>query len=406
MPSSSSVLPTSPNLLPTAQTSVNPTVVSEGRLSSAPSHPTSLSPDEPVRPTSDDDEVPVLPTPDNGSPVSTTTPEATAFLRVSQRKSPPKATIVGTVIGGILGVGGIIAFASLANWLHKIRQAKKAKKPGSFKSKGHEFNFVVPPPYVPGNPRKESPQSYQITLTLTPVDIEEGYAYQEVVWQRFLVTQTDISKTRRFTAKLDYDRAFGTANIRTGGDAINGVAFSDQPNCFEYAKPGRPIPFRGYAWANSLQFIARKYTRIMARNEGHVPLRLVIGSYVREEDQREFDYRTLEEGKQSEIWDSGTTEAAAAFQSFVVMDDKIGYGEQVSASLDLILRVYKTQDVEVGQILSPTYVRHKAVPLLGEGGIRLSKLPRIATWLVDTEGSDVRLKMQAPGVWQYLSQYL
>ncbi|KAJ7130887.1 hypothetical protein C8R46DRAFT_1141385 [Mycena filopes] len=285
--------------------------------------------------------------------------------------------------------------------------AEQAKKPGVFTSKGQEFNFVIPPH---DRPLTFQSTPYQITLTLTPVDIEEGYTYQEVVWQTFAVPQTNISKTRKFTARLDPARAFGTANIHW--DDINNVALCHKPKCFVDAKPGRPILFKGYVCANTLQYIASKNTRIMARNDDHVPMRLVIGSYIREQDQLKPN------------WNQGlrmSSNDGVNFQSFIVMDDAIGYGEEVSASVDLILRVYKTRDVqgqvrepcrvfepeylEAGQILSPTYVKHKAVPLLSGAGVRLSMLPRVATWLVKTEGQDTQLTMQAPGLWQSLSPY-
>ncbi|KAJ7797912.1 hypothetical protein B0H14DRAFT_2909130 [Mycena olivaceomarginata] len=356
------------------------------------------------------DQRPVLPTPNNGSPVSTITPGPTAHLLDSGKSSSHRVAVVGSVIGGILGMASIIAFISFAKWAHQVSHAKKASKPGAFKSKSHEFDFVIPP-YVPGRPRRESAKSYQITLTLTPVDIEEGHTYQQVAWQRFNITQSDTSST--VTARLDYDRAFGTANIRTGGDAINGVAFCDHPKSFEHAKPGRPVPFKGHAWSNPLQFITRKYKRIIARNDDDVPLRVVIGSYVCEGSQPELNRsseyvedRDVEQGgEEDRLW-GPMSSGQVGFQSFVVMDENIGYAEQISASFDLILRIYKTQDVEVGQILSPAYVRNKTVPLLGEQGIRLSKLPRVATWLVVTEGSDIRLKMEEPGLGQYLYQYL
>ncbi|KAJ7022212.1 hypothetical protein C8F04DRAFT_1272851 [Mycena alexandri] len=178
-------------------------------------------------------------------------------------------------------------------------------------------------------------------------NIEDGYTYQQVAWQRFNFRQSD--EPSKVTARLDYDRAFGTANIRSGGDAINGVAFCDHPVSFEHAKPGRPVPFKGQAWAYPLQFITRKYKRIIARNDDHVPLR----SYVCEEMQRESthssedaeDRDVEQEGEDTRLFGS-TSNEGVGFQAFVVMDEKIGYAEQISASFDLILRIYKTQDVE------------------------------------------------------------
>ncbi|KAJ7775553.1 hypothetical protein B0H16DRAFT_1507853, partial [Mycena metata] len=380
--------------LPAQQGQIVPATSTDGGRSSTTSdHTFSLSTADPA-PAASGDERPVLPTSD-GSPVSTTAPVRTGDVLVSRKPSSHTAKVVGSIVGGLLGLAAIIGFISFASWAHKIRHAKKASKPGAFKSKTHEFNFVIPP-YRPDHKSwRNSFNSFQITLTLTPVDIEEGYTYQQVAWQTFDVTQS--AKSTTVTKRLDYDRGFGAANIQDGGDAIGGVAFSKSPQTFEHAKPGRPVPFRGHTWSNPLRFIARKYQRIIARNDDHVPLRLVIGSYVWDEKER----------YSSEYVDArdGVEEGQAGFQSFVVMDDKIGYAEEISASFDLILRVYKTQGVQVEQILSPAYVKHKAVPLLGEG-IKLSKLPMVATWVVDTEGPDVQLRMEGPGWAQYLSEYL
>ncbi|KAJ7776322.1 hypothetical protein B0H16DRAFT_1506355 [Mycena metata] len=344
-------------------------------------------------------ERPVLPATTNviGSSVSTTIPGPTTNVLVSGKSSSKRATIAGSVVGAVVGLVAILGLISFASWAHQISHAKKASKPGAFKSKAHQFNFVIPP-YLPDRkPRRNSFSSFQITLTLTPVDIEENYTYQQVAWQTFKVVQSDKSST--VTKRLDYDRGFGAANIMDGGDAIGGAAFCKRPQFFEHAKPGRPVPFRGQTWSNPLQFIAQKYRRIIARNDDHVPLRLVIGSYVCPENQRRSTLGPDDMDGQDVVEEVG-------FQSFVLMDEKIGYAEQVSASFDLVLRAYKTQDIQVEQILSPAYVKHKAVPLLGEDGIRLSKLPMVATWLVDTDGSDVRLKMESPGWGQYLSEFL
>ncbi|KAJ7044358.1 hypothetical protein C8F04DRAFT_1389227 [Mycena alexandri] len=386
---------------PTEQGRVIPVPVTDGSRSSAATGDGALSPASP--PTSipahatPGDERPSLPT--SGSPVSTTTPDPNPNVLVSGKSVSHKATIAGSVVGGVLGLVALIGFISFASWAHKISHAKKASKPGAFKSKAHEFNFVIPPYRPDRKSRRNSFNPFQITLTLTPVDIEEGYTYQQVAWQTFDVTQS--AKSSTVTKRLDYDRGFGAANIHDGGDAIGGVAFCKRPQTFEHAKPGRPVPFKGQTWSNALKFIARKYRRIIARNDDNVPLRLVIGSYVWNRRERGSTYS-------SEYVDARDVveEGEAGFQSFVVMDDKIGYAEEISASFDLILRVYRTEGVQVEQILSPAYVKHKAVPLLGAEGIRLSKLPMVATWVVDTEGPDVQLRMEGPGWAQYLSEYL
>ncbi|KAJ7184982.1 hypothetical protein C8R46DRAFT_1065690 [Mycena filopes] len=392
--------------LPNSQGTPMPTQTTAAQAGPLPqSEPATLS-----TPSGTPPACPTLPiaSPSSGSPppsFGSDSDPAAHFHTTHKSPARRKGVIAGSVIGGIAGLAALIAFLKFLHWLREISQAKKAAKPGAMKSKTREFNFIIPP-CPPGTSRGNS-TSYQIALTLTPVDIEDNYTYKEVVWQREKVIPNETSKTRTYTAKLDYDRAFGTANIRTGGDIINGVSYCDHPTSFQHAKPGRPIPFKGHVWSNPLQFIAHKYTRIIARNDDHVPLRLVIGSYVRPEDQpvsihsSEYgEYHNLEEG------DRNGNEKISGFQPFVIMDDKIQYAQQISASLDLVLRIYKTQDVEVGQILSPTYLKRKAVPLLGEGGIKLSKLPRVATWVVDTEGSDVRLRMEKPGWGHFLYQYL
>ncbi|KAJ7697809.1 hypothetical protein B0H17DRAFT_1130090 [Mycena rosella] len=276
------------------------------------------------------------------SAVTSETPFQTAQTFSSTNSSSHGSKATNTIVAGILGLAGIAGVASLASWAHQVGQAKKASKPGSFLSKGHDFNFVIPP-YIPGRPKRKIPKSYQITLTLTPVDIDEGYSYQQVVWQRFNINDG----SPKFTARLDYDRAFGTANIRDGGDNINRVAFSDRPLSIRHAKSRGTTDNSEY---------------VEARNS---------------EEEDEEDRLFVPDLNQQ-----------VGFQSFIVMDESIGYAEQISASFDLILRVYKTQDVEVGQILSPAYVKHKAVPLLGEQGIRLSKLPKVATWLLVSDGSE------------------
>ncbi|KAJ6567170.1 hypothetical protein DFH09DRAFT_453382 [Mycena vulgaris] len=242
------------------------------------------------------------------------TPNSTGHTFTSAGSPSHRAVIAGSIVAGIVGLVGIIGFISFANWAHLVNQAKKASKPGAFPSKSHEFNFVVPP-YPPGRPRRDKAKSYQITLTLTPVDIEEGYTYQQVVWQRFNISDGSL----KFTARLDYDRAFGTANIRDGSDNINRVAFSDRPLSF----PGRPVPLKGSAWANPLEFITRKYKRIIARNEDHIPVRVVIGSYICESSEYVEDRNVEEEGEEDHLCGPELNQQAG-FQSFVVMDDNIG----------------------------------------------------------------------------------
>ncbi|KAF7349822.1 hypothetical protein MVEN_01282500 [Mycena venus] len=287
--------------------------------------------------------------------------------------------ITGYTVAGILSLVGIAGLIALANWVSQVIQAKKASKPGMFPSK------------------KEKIKSHQITLTLTPVDIEEGYTYRQVVWQRFNID----NGSSQFTARLDYDRAFGTANIRRGRDEINSVSFCDRPLSIGHAKPGRIIPLKGSAWANPLEFIIRKYNRITARNDSHAPVRMVLGSYICQgsEGSSTESFVGMEEGNMEEAAEhdylvhSQSTQDVG-FQSFVVMDHETGYAETLSASFDLILRAYKTHGVEVGQILSPLYLRDEAVPLLGEQGIRISKLPKIATWGIIPNKSGIELKRE------------
>ncbi|KAJ7103929.1 hypothetical protein C8R44DRAFT_808376, partial [Mycena epipterygia] len=335
------------------------------------------------------------------------TPSRTTTLEtlVSPTTTPNtsgKGTIAGSIVAGIVALVGIAGILALTNWAHQVNQAKKVKKFVFFISRTefHEFNFLLPfPPHLP-RPKKKMVGSFQITLTLTPVDIEEDHTYQQVVWQRFNINDG----SREFTARLDYDRAFGTANIRDGSDNINRVSFSDRPLSIGHAKPGRPVPLEGSAWANPLDFIVRKYTRIIARNESRVPVRVVIGSYICEGSEgssTESSEHDLEEGnvegeEEEDRLCRPKLKQQVGFQSFVVFDNEIGHEEELSASFDLILRAYKTHDVEVAQILSPAYLRDKAVPLLEDQGIRVSKLPKSATWYIIMNGSDVQLTVERP----------
>ncbi|KAF7344110.1 hypothetical protein MVEN_01700800 [Mycena venus] len=305
--------------------------------------------------------------------------------------------VTGYTVAGILGLVGIAGLIALANWANQVIQAKKASKPGMFSSKVHEFIFFFPP-YLPW-PKKEKKKikAHQITLTLTPVDIEEGYTYQQVVWQRFNID----NGSSQFTARLDYDRAFGTANIRRGRDEINNVSFCDRPLSIGHAKPGRIIPLKGSVWTKPLEFIIRKYNRITARNDTHVPVRMVLGSYICQgsegsltESSGDVEEGNVEEAAEHDFLVRSHSTQDVGFQSFVVMDQDIGYAGTLSASFDLILRAYKTHGVEVGQILSPPYLRDQAVPLLGEQGIRISKLPRIATWGIIPNESGIQLKRE------------
>ncbi|KAF7335487.1 hypothetical protein MVEN_02202200 [Mycena venus] len=330
--------------------------------------------DIPVLSTPSDDR-PVLSTPSN---VASDTPDSTTQTLSSTKSPSRRAGIVHSIVGGIVGMISIVGVISLASWASKVIQAKKASKPGANSSKSHDFVFFFPP-YLP-RPKKEKIKSHQITLTLTPVDIEEGYTYQQVVWQRFNIDDG----SSQFTARLDYDRAFGTANIRSGRDEINGVSFCDRPLSFGHAKPGRIIPLKNSVWANPLEFIIRKYSRITARNDNHFPVRVVLGSYIYEGNEH----------SSTESPEDVVEGQNVRFQSFVVMDDPIGYAETLSASFDLILRAYKTHGVEVGQILSPQYLRDEAVPLLGERGIRISKLPNFATWGIIPNESGIELKRE------------
>ncbi|KAF7349827.1 hypothetical protein MVEN_01283200 [Mycena venus] len=334
-------------------------------------------------------------------PPSTTTsailPESSAIPHTNTTARVPEVNtgpIAGFIIAGILSLLGI---AGLGNWASQVIQAKLASKPGANSSKFHEFIFLFPP-YLPW-PKKEKNKiaSGLITLTLTPVDIEEDYTYQQVVWRRFNID----NGLPQFTARLDYDRAFGTANIGRGRDEINGVSFCDRPLSIAHAKPGRIIPLKGSAWANPLEFIIQKYNRIIARNDSDIPVRMVLGSYICKESEgsstdssEDVEERNMEKAVEHNELVGSQLIPDVGFQSFVVMDHKIGYAETLSASFDLILHAYKTHGVEVGQILSPSFLRDQAVPLLGEQGIRISKLPKIATWSIIPNESGIELKRE------------
>ncbi|KAJ7027167.1 hypothetical protein C8F04DRAFT_1123238 [Mycena alexandri] len=108
------------------------------------------------------DERPVLPMSKNGSSASTTVPGPTANVLVSGESVSHTATIAGSVVGAIVGLATILGLISFASWAHQISHAKKASKPGAFKSKAHEFNFVIPP-YLPDRkPQKSSFNSFQV----------------------------------------------------------------------------------------------------------------------------------------------------------------------------------------------------------------------------------------------------
>ncbi|KAJ7723899.1 hypothetical protein B0H16DRAFT_1597665 [Mycena metata] len=171
------------------------------------------------------------------------------------------------------------------------------------------------------------------------------------------------------------------------------------------AKPGRALPFDGSAWANPLQFMPWKRTRIIARNNSamRIPQRLVIGSYIGDEVDEEKE-------------DTAPLTTPARFQPFVVMDEhaRVKYGEEFSASDDLILRAYKTKmhnvtgkfsgeqmlgtDIPlVTQILSTEDLEDtdKTVPLLGKEGVRVSTLPETTTWVTARrKGSELYLKIK------------
>ncbi|KAJ7491500.1 hypothetical protein B0H11DRAFT_2009314 [Mycena galericulata] len=333
---------------------------------------------------------------------NTSVSESSAQSFASAKSPSHRAKITHSVIAGIVGLVGVVCVAALVNLAYQINIAKKAGKPGSFPNKSHKFIFVIPP-YMPDLRRNKRPNSYQITLTLTPVDIQEGYTYQQVVWWRFNINDG----SDKFTAKLDYDRAFGTANIRDSIDSIDRVSWCDPPVSFGHAKPGRPVYFRQSTW-KALNFIRWKYQRIIARNEDHVPMRMVIGNDVSllwlcacEGEPAENSQHVVGDNVEEAIEIDALVPKSnqeARFQSFAVLDETIEYLEQISASFDLILHAYKTQDVEVGQILPWEYLESKAVPLLGEEGIRLSKLPKVATWSIVSDGSDIELIMEQPAL--------
>ncbi|KAJ6498674.1 hypothetical protein DFH09DRAFT_1203938 [Mycena vulgaris] len=292
---------------------------------------------EPTKSTSDDS-VPssttanvktVLPTsatPNSDFPLATTVATTDSDdIRGPHANTGP---IIGSTIAAIIGLLAITALGNLG---------QPSLKPGANAKKSREFIFVFPP-YLP-RPKKEKIKSHQSAYHPTH----------------------------------SYSRGFGTANIKAGRDEINGVSFCDRPLAIGHAKPGRIIPLKGSAWANALEFIIRKYTRITARNDSEVPLRVVIGTYNcagndpeaavdgNVEDTEEHDHLVR---SQSAGW--------VEFQSFVIMDDPIHYAETLSASFDLTLRAYKTHDVEVGQILSPSYLRNKHI-LSSDSGIELKR---------------------------------
>ncbi|KAJ7036963.1 hypothetical protein C8F04DRAFT_1093963 [Mycena alexandri] len=275
---------------------------------------------------------------------------------------------IGTVVGGT--VGGLIVLGLVALWAHGVIQAML----GIFPWMVREFKFG------------SMDGSHQIILTLTPVDIDKAYPCEQVVWQVFTIGPG----SQEFTAKLEYKRAFGIAIIQSGGNALNNERICKEPDVMASAKPGRALPFTGSAWDKPLQFMLQKRTRIIARNQSanRIPQRLVIGSYIGAEvDEEKAD----------------TAPLLARFQPFVVMEEhaRVQYGEEFSATDDLILRAYKTKmyDAQVTQILSSEDLsdENKTVPLLGKEGVRLSTLPEKTTWFIARKkGSEFQLTREIP----------
>jgi len=219
--------------------------------------------------------------------------------------------------------------------------------------------------------------------------------------QMFTITR----ESPKWTERLHYKRAFGIAITESGGDALHNVVFCREPTSKEHAKPGRALLWTA-SWGNPLsQFMPLKYTRIIARNqdEKYTPQRLVIGSWVDGESDEEKEETALLPKSEQQF---------ARFQSFAVMEDETGikYGEELSASFDLILRAYKikTQDAEVTQILSTKYLDDKAVPLLGKEGICLSTLPEKTTWFMTSKnGSDIQMTRELPlSPWKKFQKFL
>ncbi|KAJ7723906.1 hypothetical protein B0H16DRAFT_1597680, partial [Mycena metata] len=174
--------------------------------------------------------------------------------------------------------------------------------------------------------------SHEIILTLTPVDIDKAYPCEQVVWRMFTISR----ESPEFTVKLEYKRAFGIAIIESGADAFNNERICKEPDIMRSAKvPGRALPFSGPLRDKPLEPTPQKRTRTTARNQSatQIPQRLVIGSYIGDE---------VDEEKEDTIplW---TPEKPARFQPFVVMEEhsRVKYGEEFSASDDLILRAYK-----------------------------------------------------------------
>ncbi|KAJ7752994.1 hypothetical protein B0H16DRAFT_783106 [Mycena metata] len=230
---------------------------------------------------------------------------------------------VGSVVGGT--IGGLIALGLAALWAHGVIQAMLGIFPWTIR----EFKF---------GSTGGLGGSHEIILTLTPVDIDKAYPCEQVVWRMFTISR----EHPEFTAKLEYKRAFGIAIIESGADAFNNERICKEPDIMRSAKPGRALPFTGLSWDKPLQFMLQKRTRIIARNQSatQIPQRLVIGSYIGDE---------VDEEKEDTIplW---TPERPARFQPFMVMEEhsRVKYGEEFSASDDLILRAYKikTRDVK------------------------------------------------------------
>ncbi|KAJ7752991.1 hypothetical protein B0H16DRAFT_783022 [Mycena metata] len=219
---------------------------------------------------------------------------------------------IGTVVGGI--IGGLVVLGLAALWAHGVIQAML----GIFPWTVREFKFG------------STDGSHQIILTLTPVEIDKAYPCEQVVWQEFTISP----ESREFTAKLKYQRAFGIAVIDRGARALADERICKEPDVMRSAKPGRTLPFDGSAWAEPLQFMPWKRTRIIARNNSanRIPQRLVIGSYIGDEVDEEKE-------------DTAPLRTLARFQPFVVMEEnvRVKYDEEFSASDDLILRAYKTK---------------------------------------------------------------
>ncbi|KAJ7184981.1 hypothetical protein C8R46DRAFT_1065683 [Mycena filopes] len=225
--------------------------------------------------------------------------------------------------------------------------------------------------------------SHEIILTLTPADIDKEYPCEEVVWKEFSIT-----RGFPYTARLKYHCGFGIAEIESGRNALDDEREVRQPTRMAYAKPGWSLPFAGdLGWIKPSKFTFQRRNRIIATNQSpdHLSKRLVIGSYLGEEAEEDDEERAPLRG-------------SGRFQPFIVMDEKtsLPYEGEITASVDLMLRAYKTRTrhFRVQQIVSPRELKEHTVSLLGDEGICLTPLPMDTTWFFTSRNGALQLTME------------